>query len=79
VEQAGTREISSQAYDTSAKPALQVKTGLPMRWISSLAYTTNMAIVTPTEVEEAAGRNIVHRKELDKIFADSMTRIKSPP
>jgi SNF2 family DNA or RNA helicase len=38
-----------------------------------------MAIVTPTEVEEAAKKErIVHRKELDKIFADSMTKDQVP-
>jgi hypothetical protein len=83
VEQAGTRGNQLPGKpDISAKPTLQVKTGAPDEMDQLTAAAANMAIVTPAEVEEAVEaakkERIIHRKELDQIFADSMLKDQVP-
>jgi hypothetical protein len=74
VEQAGTR-----GNLLPGKPALQVKTGAPDEMDQLTNATANMAIVTPAEVEEAAKKErIIHRKEMEKIFEDSMVKDQVP-
>jgi hypothetical protein len=75
LEQAGKRANALPGKtDIVAKPSLQIITGTPNEMNQLTDATANMSIVTPTEDAEAAKKErIVHRKELDLIFADSST------
>jgi SNF2 family DNA or RNA helicase len=80
VEQAGTRgNLLPGKSDIVAKPTLQVKTGTPDEMAQLTDAAANMSIVTPAEAEEAAKKErIIHRKELDVIFADSILKDQVP-
>jgi SNF2 family DNA or RNA helicase len=80
VEQAETRgNLLPGKPDIAAKPTLQVKTGAPDEMDQLTNAAANMVIDTSAEDEEAAKKQrIVQRKELDKLFADSMLKDQVP-
>jgi hypothetical protein len=79
-EQVGLRgNLLPGKSDTPAKPALQVKTGAPDAMDQLTNAAANMVIDTSVEDNEAAKKErIVQRKELDKLFADSMLKDQVP-
>jgi hypothetical protein len=80
VEQAGTRgNLLPGKPDIAAKPTLQVKTGAPDEMDQLTNAAANMVIDTSAEDEEAAKKErTIQRKELDKLFADSMLKDQVP-